>query len=275
MLRVSVTLGKDEWVFGFPQDDVTIGSAPSSSLVLDDASVGKTHARLLRYANGSVLVRTVHPSHQVLVNDVATMRTSVREGDTIAIGVYRLAVLDRDPPGKVELEFLAAIADAPNDDTQRAVYGDWLEEHQHFEEAQFLRAQIEIRDLAADHPRFADLARTIETLAPRMGLTWRRAVARPAIENCGPQFELKCPKRWDELKTTKDPDQRFCDACNRNVHYATTVDKARRLAVAGQCVAVDIAETRRPGDLNPPPPRLMVGRMVAPPARLPPPALPK
>lgn len=273
MLRVSVTLGKDEWVFGFPQDEVMIGSAPSSSLVLNDASVGKTHAKLLRHKNGSVLVQTVHPAHRVLVNDIEAMRMAVREGDKIEVGVYRLAILDRDPPGRVELEFLAAIANAPNDDTPRAVYGDWLEEHQHFEEAQFLRAQIEIRDLAADHPRFADLSRTIETLAPRMGMSWRRAVARPAIENCGPQFELKCPKRWDELTSTKNPDQRFCHACNRNVHYATSVDKARRLAIAGQCVAVDITETRRPGDLNPPPPMpMMLGRIVPPSVRLPPPS---
>jgi hypothetical protein len=96
-----------------------------------------------------------------------------------------------------------------------------------------------------------------------MDMEWRRTVARPPIEKCAIRFELVCPKRWDALEPTDAPGQRFCGGCQKNVHYAPTVDDARRLALAGHCVAVDIVERRYTGDLDALPP--MAG-MIAPPA---------
>jgi hypothetical protein len=102
-----------------------------------------------------------------------------------------------------------------------------------------------------------------------MPLGWRRAVARPALENCNVRFELVCPKRWDALSPTASPKERYCDACKKNVHYADTVFEASSLASRGHCVAVDLAQPRSPNDLAPRPPP-MAGAI----APLPPPPPP-
>jgi uncharacterized protein (TIGR02996 family) len=250
MLRLMVTVGADEWVFGFPQDEVVIGAERASGLVLNHEHVAARHAQfsLLR---GDVVAMSLDPNRPVVVNDVEIARAVVKEGDAIEIGPYRLGVLNRDPPSKREQEFLETIARNPQDDSYRAVYGDWLEENGRSADAQFLRAQIEIRTLTAANERFAELSQLVAKLAPKTSLAWRRAVARPAIENCGVKFEVQCPKRWDELSATAKPDERWCKTCERNVHYATTIEKARRLAIAGQCVSVDILVPRSKGDLEP------------------------
>jgi uncharacterized protein (TIGR02996 family) len=263
MLRLMVTVGVDEWVFGFPQDEVVIGAAPASGLVLDHATVAANHAKFC-LARGDVLAEGIEAP--LIVNDRETRRTVVREGDVIEIGAYRLGVLLRDPPGRQEQDFLDAIARAPGDDAPRVVYSDWLEEKGRHDDAELLRAQVEIRTREKTDDRFMDLSRTIQRLAPRMSLAWRRAVARPAIENCSLQFEVQCPKTWDELAPTEKPDERFCKSCSRHVHYATTIEKARRLAIAGQCVSVDLLVPRYEGDLHPRP-MATRGMMVVPPNR--------
>jgi hypothetical protein len=131
-----------------------------------------------------------------------------------------------------------------------------------------LRAQLALKDMLSEDPRFQELASRLEILAKRMPLDWRRTVARPPIEQCAVRFELVCPKRWDSLTPTASPKERYCDACKRNVHYAPTVYEAQALALAGHCVAVDIAQQRSPNDLAPRPPP-MAGMVVPP--RLPPP----
>lgn len=261
MLRLMVAVGTDEWVFGFPQDEVVIGAAKANGLVLDHRAVAAKHAKI-SIARGDVVAEALDAP--LIVNDREIGATVVREGDVIEIGPYRLGVLNRDPPGKVEQSFLDDIARAPQDDALRSVYSDWLEERGRFDDAELLRAQIEIRTLTSTNDRFAELSAKIQKLAPRMSLTWRRAVARPAIENCEIRFEVQCPKTWDELAPTEKPDERMCHACSRRVHYATTIENARRLAIAGQCVSIDLVVPRYEGDLK----RRAVqmrGMMLAPP----------
>lgn len=263
MLRLMVAVGTDEWVFGFPQDEVVIGAGKANGLVLNHDAVAAKHAKI-SLARGDIFAEALDAP--VIVNDREVAHVVVREGDVIEIGPYRLGVLNRDPPGKVEQSFLDDIARSPQDDGLRSVYSDWLEERSRFDDAEFLRAQIEIRTIKESNERFLELSRKIQKLAPRMSLAWRRAVARPAIENCGIQFEVQCPKTWDELVPTDKPDERHCNSCQRRVHYATTIDKARRLAIAGQCVSVDLVVPRFDGDLKPQ--RINArGGMVMPPAR--------
>ena len=42
------------------------------------------------------------------------------------------------------IPFLRMIAENPDDDTPRLVFADWLEEHEHYERAEFIRLQIEL-----------------------------------------------------------------------------------------------------------------------------------
>ncbi|MFO0735982.1 MAG: TIGR02996 domain-containing protein [Labilithrix sp.] len=266
MLRLMVRVESDEWVFGFPQNDVVIGAASMNGLVLDHETVAARHARIT-HDRGQVTITSLDRAHPTRVNAQDVARSVVREGDVIDIGAYRLGILDRDPPGLVEKDFLDAIARAPHDDAPRAVYGDWLEESGRLEDAAFLRAQIEVRRLASDNARFLELSETIRELAPRMPYSWRRAVARPAIENCsfepGVQFEVQCPKNWDDLERTEKPDERWCKSCKKRVYYASTIPAARRLAIAGQCVSVDLVVPRFEGDLEPQPIQ-MRGAMLPP-----------
>ena len=48
---------------------------------------------------------------------------------------------------------LAAIIAAPDDDTPRLVYADWLDEHDRPEHAEYLRLGVEIEKLCAEKTR--------------------------------------------------------------------------------------------------------------------------
>jgi uncharacterized protein (TIGR02996 family) len=171
---------------------------------------------------------------------------------------------------EIERSFLDAIEINPRDDDARAVYGDWLDENGRRDEAEFLRAQLTIKTLTPDDARFQELSTTMREIAPKLSPEWRRTVAQPPLENCGLQFEIKCPKRWDALAPTASPTERFCDSCNRNVHYASTAAEARRLVLANHCVVVDIAAQRYPNDLRPAPPMPGMFSPPPPPKRDPP-----
>ena len=102
----------------------------------------------------------------------------------------------------------------------------------------------------------------LRALSAQIDIRWRYKVARPLIENCL-AVEMACPREWGSLSTTENPVVRHCDTCRRQVIYCSTVEQAGYHARAGRCVAVDIAQIRRRGDLEPPRVRMM-GAMVPP-----------
>ena len=55
---------------------------------------------------------------------------------------------------------LRAILDHPDDDAPRLVYADWLDENGQPERAEFIRVQVQLARLPADHPDRPRLART-------------------------------------------------------------------------------------------------------------------
>ena len=65
------------------------------------------------------------------------------------------------------------------------------------------------------------------------------------IRNC--EFRFKCPKTWDSLKKTDDESIRFCDQCNRTVHFCKTAGELQRAIIKNQCVALEI----KPSDPGP------------------------
>lgn len=55
------------------------------------------------------------------------------------------------------------------------------------------------------------------------------------ISNCPMEFE--CPKQWETMEETSNPDVRHCDSCNKDVHFCATEEKLDRMAAAGECVS--------------------------------------
>jgi len=233
---------------------LTIGRAKDNHVVLDHVSVAPKHARLARSAVG-IDVEVVGISTVLVDGKRIPKSARIHDGHVVTIGQYTIELSDRDAPTDQERVFIDAIALTPKDDSCRAVYGDWLEENGRSAEAEFLRAQLAIKSLSAEDPRFQQLSDRIRELAPSVSLSWRRTIARPALENCGNmQYQVQCPKQWDELLPTATPQERYCGSCRRNVHYATTLDDARTLAAAGECLVVDLVERRTPNDLRRGPP---------------------
>ncbi len=77
-------------------------------------------------------------------------------------------------------------------------------------------------------------------------------VARPPLEHCDARFAVACPKEWGALESTERNDVRFCNTCQKTVHYVASIAEGRRHAAAGRCVAVDLRSLRWPRDLAAP-----------------------
>jgi uncharacterized protein (TIGR02996 family) len=76
--------------------------------------------------------------------------------------------------------FLEAIAEAPDDDTPRLVYADWLEDHRQPHRANFIRTQCERAKLGADDPRRAELKEQEQKLLGRHEKAWLGALPKLA-----------------------------------------------------------------------------------------------
>jgi uncharacterized protein (TIGR02996 family) len=255
--HVQITVAQKTMTFGFKKPAIRIGRLPDNDLVLPDTSVEDHYA----------LVELIHGVRDGFrLRPFAGREQHVPNGDSVAVGRYALTIVSGEAPGEREEEFLNHLIANPSDDTTRMVYSDWLEENGRTEAADFVRAQLKLATALPDTEEFHTAKHTLHLLADLFPSHWRRTIARPPIENCDVRFELQCPKQWGQLTPTNDPTQRFCGTCQRNVHYAPTVDKARSLALAGQCVVVDVGQYRRKNDLEEEE-RYMMAGMIAPPSR--------
>lgn len=59
---------------------------------------------------------------------------------------------------------------------------------------------------------------------------------RVEVEGCAIQ---RCPKKWDKLMPTESGDVRFCAACWKQVHFASSAEHLRELASQNLCVAYE------------------------------------
>jgi uncharacterized protein (TIGR02996 family) len=266
VLRVRVKDVRDERVFTFTGDVVTIGRTPQNDLVLRHDTVSRRHAKLVvDRAKREVVIEDVASTCGVEVASLMVHRSPVGPEDEIRLGQVRLRVwldllLPEDVDEDTEQTFLNALRVNPRDDETRAVYADWLEERGKAPQAEFLRTQIAARQVpSADDPRFAAASRRLRALAEKVGAGWRARVAMTFIEatTCGAAttdaaplaFELECPKRWDEMTPTEMDGVRRCDVCKKDVVYCTSIEEARTCAEDGGCVAIDAAVKRSPDDL--------------------------
>lgn len=223
-IRLEVLAGKQRTPFLFDQPEVWIGSTDDNHVILPHSSVRARHCTIREEAGTGFRI------------EQSGVSEAVSDGEMIAVGDYRVVLHDRALPSDLEQRFLDDVVAQPDDEMVREVYADWLEEQGRHDEASFLHLQ------AANDRRYIELS-------AKLPLSWRRLVVRAPIENCI-QFEFECPQRWEALDLTDSPDKRYCDACEKHVHYAPTVSKARRLAIAGHCVAVDIGQGRKANDLK-------------------------
>jgi len=251
----------------FDKPEITIGRVDGNDLVLPEGAISKRHARCV-FRDGKFIIVDLKSTNGTYVNGrKITSPLVIRDDDKIYIGQYSLQIgrpdeLEDDDTLEVEateLRLLAAIAQ--RDEASRLVYADWLEEHGEATRAEFLRVQQALVSSAPEDPAFRERSDRMRALAASIEVGWRYKIARPIIENCL-AFEFECPKEWGSLATTEKSNVRYCGACAKRVFYCGTVDEARRQAQRGNCVAVDIANLRRAGDLEPEPPLMMMGAMM-------------
>jgi uncharacterized protein (TIGR02996 family) len=72
--------------------------------------------------------------------------------------------------------FLQAVCEAPEDDTPRLVYADWLTDHGQPERAEFIRVQVELTRTPKYDARWVELRVRERTLWKAHGQTWRKEV---------------------------------------------------------------------------------------------------
>jgi uncharacterized protein (TIGR02996 family) len=179
-----------------------------------------------------------------------------------------------------EGSFLRAILTNPTDDLPRLVYADWLDEQQTDEasrKAEFIRLQHATGKQYEREQKHKRNRARIRELANDLPVGWLAAVSHAAVEGCDAAgtaihdwrlrrsletvaFAFECPKDWAGMTPTDDERVRQCTACGKNVHFCDTVGEARNHAWVGDCVAVNVARSRTPGDLEMP----MMAGIIAP-----------
>jgi uncharacterized protein (TIGR02996 family) len=150
-----------------------------------------------------------------------------------------------------ELAFLTAIRDRPNDEATRLIYADWLEERGD-PRGEFIRVECELATLSVRNERYNKLKERAKELAKKIDTLWLSIVSRPAIERCGALYRFVCPKKWEDLTPTRKADVRFCESCERNVFFCSSIRKAQNRARSGHCVAMDLRVERKHRDLEEP-----------------------
>ena len=158
-----------------------------------------------------------------------------------------------DPPLSDEQAFLNRILSDLKDDAVRLVFADWLEEcgdDESIAKAEFLRIQHEWTKLDVKVQPLDPLTYRLKELAVILEENWLAIVSKIAIENCERAFRFQCPRQWDKLKTTEDPQIRFCEGCVNNVYYCKDIEEVRDHAEVGHCVAIDLGVLRKRHDLE-------------------------
>lgn len=68
---------------------------------------------------------------------------------------------------------------------------------------------------------------------------------RREIQEC--DFAFKCPKQWDDLRGGDDPDKRYCETCERDVHFVSSRIEFEVALKLGRCVAAEVDDERGRG----------------------------
>ena len=58
------------------------------------------------------------------------------------------------------------------------------------------------------------------------------------IVNCTWRFEFQCPRGWNGLHATEDPNVRVCESCLERVYLCQTEEEVEMRSRRGECVAL-------------------------------------
>ncbi len=240
----------------FSKPEITFGRVQGNDVVLPVGNISKRHARLVLKDTKMIIVDLKSTNGTYVNGRKITSPLVIRDTDRIYMGDYIVACsttqrdIDDDDTLEVDVTELRLLANiAQHEEGSRMVYADWLEEHGDPTRAEFLRLQEMIPRLA-EGSHFDATAARMRQLSESISIDWRKKVARPLIENCL-GAELECPKDWGSLSATERADVRYCGSCRKKVYYCGSIGQARTHALAGDCVAVDLVQIRRPRDLEP------------------------
>jgi uncharacterized protein (TIGR02996 family) len=165
-----------------------------------------------------------------------------------------------------DLGFIEAIRANPKDDALLLIYADWLDEQGDpvsSAKSEFLRQTVQSVKSWSNKARKAGRKarhQRLQQLAAELDTDWLEVVSRLAVEGCQKKrtgigsffrFGYQCERRWEGLSPTEEHAVRFCDTCEKTVHYCDTIMDARQQAAQGHCIAVDLGIIRRKGDLEP------------------------
>lgn len=258
MLRVAVEDRHGERTETFAAQVLTIGRAPYAQVAIQLDGVTRQHARLYVLGRGRVLVRDLASTNGTFVGGVRVDHAAggrlLAPDDVVDLGeaqVARVRVswepLRLDPPrDEAERGLLEALARSPSDASTRAVYGDWLEEHDEPGRAEYLRIMTAVAGRAETEPA---LGHRLARLAASIPAAWRARVATGPIvpESCGARrrgASTPCPARWEAFEPTDTEDFRRCGACSDEVRWCTTEAEAAWLAERAPTEAPPIALER-------------------------------
>ena len=62
-----------------------------------------------------------------------------------------------------------------------------------------------------------------------------------SIRNC--RFAFKCDRKWDDLTETREGEIRFCNVCEKEVHFCSDDQELARNVRLNRCVAFNKFET--------------------------------
>ena len=82
-----------------------------------------------------------------------------------------------------EQGFLAAIREAPDDDTPRLIYADWLDDHGDADRAEFIRVQCEAERLGEFDPRRPELEERANELLAAHEKNWLGPLPEGALRS--------------------------------------------------------------------------------------------
>jgi len=85
--------GREGETIALDTDVLTIGRSPHSDIFLDDVTVSRHHARIIRDENG-FLVEDLNSLNGTYVNRKRIERHRLTEGDELQIGKFKLAYLE-------------------------------------------------------------------------------------------------------------------------------------------------------------------------------------
>jgi uncharacterized protein (TIGR02996 family) len=150
------------------------------------------------------------------------------------------------PLSREDRAFIRSILDYPEDFTVWLAYADWLDERGD-PRAEFLRLMVDHRRAPAGSAEAARTGERLLELRQTLDPRWLMVFDTVDVANCPASngWAFRCPKTWDSLAPTDEPDIRICHDCKSPVFYCHTVEEARQFASAGQCIALSSRSEER------------------------------